>query len=113
MAFYELFERANREAVRIACQKVALKEEVSIELSLSNRGHKKVRNNANEGTTRILFQAIPQLDDFGNVTKIIGCMTDIGNLKLMQSVTIPERGQPEMAMTMAMAPPRIVAQGMC
>jgi hypothetical protein len=112
MAFYELFEGGNRETVRIAYQKVTtLKEEVSMELSLMNPGPIKVINNANEGTTRIFFQALPQLDSFGNVTKIIGCMTDISNLKWMQSVTIPERGQPEMAM--AMAPPRIVAQSTC
>jgi hypothetical protein len=74
------------------------KEEVTSELRLkkpwvSQESNESVRRD----TTWILFLAIPQLDDEGNLTKVLGCTTDISHFKWAESVQLQSRLQAEEA----------------
>jgi hypothetical protein len=74
------------------------KEEVTSELRLkkpwvSQESNESVRRD----TTWILFLAIPQLDDEGNLTKVLGCTTDISHFKWAESVQFQSRLQAEEA----------------
>jgi hypothetical protein len=74
------------------------KEEVTSELRLKKPW---VNQESNESvrrdTTWILFLAIPQLDDEGNLTKVLGCTTDISHFKWAESVQLQSRLQAEEA----------------
>jgi len=48
-------------------------------------------------TTWVLFLALPQLDEQGNVSKIFGCTTDISHIKWAESVQRQSRLQAEEA----------------
>jgi hypothetical protein len=52
------------------------KEEVTSELRLKKPWIRQESNHSVRDTTWILFLAIPQLDDEGNLTKVLGCTTD-------------------------------------
>lgn len=85
------------------------KREVSVQLRLQKPWYRPEENTpevnpSGEGatgttkhTTWILFLALPQLDDKGNVSKIFGCTTDISHIKWAESVQRQSRLQAEEA----------------
>jgi len=74
------------------------KEEVTSELRLKKPWIKKEESKESiHDTTWMLFLAIPQLDDEGNLTKVLGCTTDISHFKWAESVQLQSRLQAEEA----------------
>ena len=67
------------------------------ELRLKKPWIREERNEAIRDTTWILFLARPQLDDNGNLTKALGCTTDISHFKWAESVQMQSRLQAEEA----------------
>ncbi len=59
-----------------------------------------IRQESNESVRDakwILFLALPQLDDSGNLTKVLGCTTDISGFKFAEHVQMLSRLQAEEA----------------
>jgi len=59
-----------------------------------------IRQESNEAVREakwILFLALPQLDDEGNLTKVLGCSTDISGFKFAEHVQMVNRMQAEEA----------------
>jgi signal transduction histidine kinase len=73
------------------------KEEVTSELRLKKPWIRQESNEPVRDTTWILFLALPQLDDEGNLTKVLGCTTDISHFKWGESVQLHSRLQAEEA----------------
>jgi len=74
------------------------KEEITSELRLKKPWVKKEESKESvHDTTWMLFLAIPQLDDEGNLTKVLGCTTDISHFKWAESVQLQSRLQAEEA----------------
>ena len=73
------------------------KEEVTSELRLKKPWIRQESNESVRDTTWILFLALPQLDNEGNLTKVLGCTTDISHFKWAESVQLQSRLQAEEA----------------
>jgi hypothetical protein len=59
-----------------------------------------IRHESNEAIRDakwILFLALPQLDDDGNLTKVLGCTTDISGFKFAEHIQMVSRLQAEEA----------------
>jgi len=72
------------------------KEEVSMEIRLRKPWIQQESNHAADPTW-ILFLALPQFDDHGNLTKVLGCTTDISGFKFAEQVEKISRLQAEEA----------------
>lgn len=98
MSFLNFIEQQDHEAFDRLWHKLAVaKEEVSSELRLKKPWIRQVQNEAIRDTAWILFLALPQLDDNGNLTKVLGCTTDISHFKWAESVQMQSRLQAEEA----------------
>jgi hypothetical protein len=98
MSFLNFIYQQDHEAFNLLWQKLAvIKEEVSSEIRLKKPWIREERNEAIRDTTWILFLARPQLDDNGNLTKVLGCTTDISHFKWAESVQMQSRLQAEEA----------------
>ena len=73
------------------------KEEVTSELRLKKPWIREESNESVRDTTWILFLALPQLDGEGNITKVLGCTTDISHFKWGEAVQLQSRLQAEEA----------------
>jgi hypothetical protein len=84
MSFVNCLDQQDHEVFRRLWEKLTVaKDEVSRELRLKKPC--KIRqepNDAVHNVTWILFLALPQLDDNGNITKILVCTTDISDFKV-------------------------------
>ena len=98
MSFLNFIEQQDHEAFRIGWQKLTiLREEVSSELRLKKPWIRQESAEAVRDTRWILFLALPQLDDNGNLTKVLGCTTDISHFKWAEAVQLRSRLQAEEA----------------
>ena len=98
MSFLNFIDPQDHEAFNLLWQKLAIiKEEVSSELRLKKSWIREERNEAIRDTTWILFLARPQFDDNGNLTKVLGCTTDISHFKWAENVQMQSRLQAEEA----------------
>lgn len=101
MSFLDCIEQQDRDAFLKEWEKVVvLKQEVSVELRLKKPWIRKLSTDANETVCDlkwILFLALPQLDDHGNLMKILGCTTDISGVKLAENIQLKSRLQAEEA----------------
>jgi hypothetical protein len=98
MSFLNSVEQQDHEAFSRLWEKLAVaKEEVSSELRLKKPFIRQERNEAIPDATWILFLALPQLDENGNLTKVLGCTTDISHFKWAESVQMQSRLQAEEA----------------
>lgn len=99
MSILDCIDQQDREAFLKEWQKIVVaKEEVGLELRLKKPW---IRQKSNEESVAdakwILFLALPQLDDDGNLTKVLGCTTDISGVKLAEHVQLISRLQAEEA----------------
>jgi len=98
MSFLNFIEPQDHELFRRIWQKLTIsKQEVSQELRLKKPWIRQVDNEPIQDTTWILFLALPQLDENGNLTKVLGCTTDISHFKWGESVQKQSRLQAEEA----------------
>jgi hypothetical protein len=98
MSILNCIEQQDHSAFREQWKKLAIaKEEVTSELRLKKPWKRQESNESVRDTTWILFLAIPQLDDEGNLTKVLGCTTDISHFKWAESVQLQSRLQAEEA----------------
>jgi hypothetical protein len=98
MSFLNFIEQQDHEAFNLLWQKLTIaKNEISSELRLKKPWIRQAQNEAIRDTTWILFLALPQLDDRGNLTKVLGCTTDISHFKWAESVQMQSRIQAEEA----------------
>jgi hypothetical protein len=98
MSFLNFIEQQDHEAFCMDWQKLTvLKEEVSSELRLKKPWIREESAEAVRDTRWILFLALPQLDDSGNLTKVLGCTTDISHFKWAEAVQLRSRLQAEEA----------------
>jgi len=76
---------------------VNAKEEISAELRLKKPWIRHDSNESVRDSSWILFLALPQLDGDGNITNVLGCLTDISHFKWAESVQTHSRIQAEEA----------------
>lgn len=98
MSFLNFIEPQDHEGFhRLWLRLTVTKEEVSSELRLKKPWIRQVQNEEIRDTTWILFLALPQLDDNGNLIKVLGCTTDVSHFKWAESVQTQSRVQAEEA----------------
>lgn len=98
MSFLNFIDQQDHEEFSRLWEKLSVaKEEVSSELRLKKPWIRQERNEAVRDATWILFLALPQLDDNGKLTKVLGCTTDISHFKWAESVQMRSRLQAEEA----------------
>ena len=98
MSILQCIEPRDHEAFRNEWQQlITSKEEISTELRLKKPWIRQERNESVNDTTWILFLALPQLDESGNLTKVLGCTTDISHFKWAEYVQMQSRIQAEEA----------------
>lgn len=89
MSFLDCIEQQDSEVfLKEWANVVVSKQEIGVELRLRKPW---IRQESNEAPRWILFLALPQLDDHGNLTKILGCTTDISGVKLAENVQLVSR----------------------
>ncbi|CAG8952915.1 hypothetical protein HYFRA_00007629 [Hymenoscyphus fraxineus] len=97
MSFLKSVEPEDHETFEKAWKKlIEGKEEITSELRVKKpwiRHHE----SKEADNTWILFLALPQLDDDGNIAKVFGCSTDISHFKWAESVSRNSRLQAEEA----------------
>jgi hypothetical protein len=98
MSFLKFIETEDHEVFHRLWEKLTVaKEEVSAELRLKKPWIRQEQDEAIRDTTWILFLALPQLDDYGNLAKVLGCTTDVSHFKWAESVQKKSRLQAEEA----------------
>ena len=98
MSFLNSVEQQDHAAFHVEWKKLTVaKEEISMELRLKKPWIKQERNEAVRDATWILFLALPQLDDNGNIKNVLGCTTDISGFKFAEHVQMVSRLQAEEA----------------
>jgi hypothetical protein len=98
MSILNSIEQQDHEAFHDQWQRLTVaKEEVTSELRLKKPWIRHESNESVRETTWILFLALPQLDNEGNLTKVLGCTTDISHFKWGESVQLQSRLQAEEA----------------
>jgi PAS domain S-box-containing protein len=91
MSFLNFIEQHDHEAFHNDWQKLTVaKEEVNSELRLVKPWIRQESNEAVRDTTWILFLALPQLDDDGNLIKVFGCTT-VSHLEISFSRSLSGR----------------------
>ena len=86
MSFMDCIEKQDHQVFLDEWRKlVEAKEEVAAELRLKKPWIRKESDEAVRDTTWILFLALPQFDDDGNLTKVMGCSTDISHFKYVST----------------------------
>ena len=98
MSFLNCIEQQDRDTFRSEWQKLTIyKEEVTLELRLKKPWIREDDKGPVRDAKWILFLALPQLDDDGNITKVLGCTTDISGVKFAEHVQLLSRLQAEEA----------------
>ncbi|KAJ5050835.1 uncharacterized protein L3040_002704 [Drepanopeziza brunnea f. sp. 'multigermtubi'] len=101
MSILSCIEHQDREAFKDEWKKLTLtKEEVSMELRLKRPWIQQESNDSVESvrdTRWILFLAVPQLDDDGILTSVLGCTTDISGFKFAEHIQMVSRVEAEEA----------------
>jgi hypothetical protein len=98
MSILDCIEQQDRDAFSKEWQKIIfLKEEVGLELRLKKPWIRQESNEAVRDAKWILFLALPQFDGDGQLTKILGCTTDISGVKLAEHVQLINRLEAEEA----------------
>jgi hypothetical protein len=98
MSFLSCIEPQGHDPFRDQWKKLTVsKEEVSTSLRLKKPWKTEAEDQDVRETTWILFLALPQLDDSGNLNQVLGCTTDISGFKWAESVQIKSRLQAEEA----------------
>jgi hypothetical protein len=96
MSFLKCVEQQDHAAFHLEWERLTqLKEEVSMEIRLRKPWIQQESNQADP--TWILFLALPQFDDQGTLTKVLGCTTDISGFKVAEQVEKISRLQAEEA----------------
>jgi PAS domain S-box-containing protein len=98
MSFLNFIEQQDHDEFRVQWHKLTVaNEEVTSELRLKKAWIRHESTGAVRDTTWILFLALPQLDESGNLSKVLGCTTDISHFKWAESVQLQSRLQAEEA----------------
>ncbi|CZR56710.1 uncharacterized protein PAC_06599 [Phialocephala subalpina] len=98
MSFVNCVEQQDRDAFLNEWQNLTVaKEEVSMELRLKKPWIREDSGGAVRDAKWILFLALPSVDDDGNLTKVLGCTTDISGFKFAEHVQMLSRVQAEEA----------------
>ncbi|KAH8649611.1 hypothetical protein BGZ60DRAFT_196731 [Tricladium varicosporioides] len=98
MSFLNSIEIQDHKAFRTGWESLTIaKEEVTAEFRLKKPWVTQDHDKPVRDSTWILFLGIPQLDGDGNVTKVLGCTTDISHFKWAESVQLKSRLQAEEA----------------
>ncbi|KAF8857518.1 hypothetical protein BDZ45DRAFT_623738 [Acephala macrosclerotiorum] len=98
MSFLHCVEQQDRDAFLSEWQTLTVaKEEVSMELRLKKPWIREDNDGAIRDAKWILFLALPSVDDDGNLTKVLGCTTDISGFKFAEHVQMLSRLQAEEA----------------
>jgi hypothetical protein len=98
MSFLNSVEKEDHETfhqdwIKLTEEKV----EITSELRVKKPWIRNEKSGAVRDPTWILFLALPQLDEMGNITKVFGCTTDISHFKWAESVQLESRLQAEEA----------------
>lgn len=97
MSFLNVVDEQDHKAFRVEWDKLTMdKSEVRLELRLKKPWIRK-ENEAVQDVKWILFLALPQHDENGNLKKVFGCTTDISYFKWAESVQMRSRLQAEEA----------------
>lgn len=98
MSFLNFIEQQDHGEFRGQWEKLTVaKEEVSSELRLKKPWIRQESSGTVRNTTWILFLALPQLDENGELSKVFGCTTDISHFKWAEQVQLQSRLQAEEA----------------
>ncbi|KAI9047233.1 hypothetical protein LZ554_008687 [Drepanopeziza brunnea f. sp. 'monogermtubi'] len=101
MSILSCIELQDREAFKDEWKKLTLaKEEVSMELRLKRPWIQQESNDSVDSvrdTRWILFLAVPQLDNDGILTSVLGCTTDISGFKFAEHIQMISRVEAEEA----------------
>lgn len=98
MSFLNTIEQQDRDLFHDVWKKLTIaKEEVTLEVRLKKPWIRQESNEAVRDAKWILFLALPQLDDDGNLSKVLGCTTDISGFKFAEHVQMLSRLQAEEA----------------
>jgi len=98
MSILNSIEQQDHDAFLDQWQRLTVsKEEITSELRLKKPWIKQENEEEGSDTTWILFLALPQLDEEGNLIKVLGCTTDISHFKWAESVQLHSRLQAEEA----------------
>jgi len=98
MSFLHCIAHQDRDLFNLEWQKLIVsKEEVTLELRLKKPWIRESNDGAVPDARWVLFLALAQLDDHGNITKVLACTTDISGVKLAEHVQLLSRLQAEEA----------------
>ena len=98
MSLLHCIAHQDRDLFNLEWQKLTVsKEEVTLELRLRKPWIRESNDGAVPDARWVLFLALPQLDEDGNITKILACTTDISGVKLAEHVQLLSRLQAEEA----------------